>query len=107
MVSDNNPQEKIQPMTKISISPLQEGISFGARVEGVNEEVLKDDDVRQQLRAVFEERGLIVFANVEPTNRLQLEISKVFGPLKEHPIKATPMVDPEAMPGVIEIRSNP
>jgi len=94
-------------MPSIRISPLRANLSFGARLQGVTEASLTDEGVRRQLNEVFEDRGLIVFENVAPTNRLQVAISTVFGPLKEHPVKAVDLVDPQAMPGVIEIRSNP
>lgn len=94
-------------MAAITVRPLQKNLPFGARIDGVTEETLMDEGVRRQLNEVFEECGMIVFENAEPTNRLQVAISTVFGPLKAHPVKAVDLVDPEAMPGVIEIRSNP
>jgi taurine dioxygenase len=73
----------------------------------VTEAVLRDEAVRAEILRAFEERGLLVFEGVEPSNRLQVEISRVFGPLKEHPVHAVDRVDPEALPGVIEIKSDP
>jgi len=91
----------------IRVTPLRDAIPFGSCVTGLNEKELQDPAVRQELVRVFEDRGLIVFAGVEPTNRLQLAISKVFGPLKEHPVDAVDRVDPECMPGAIKISSDP
>jgi taurine dioxygenase len=91
----------------IRIEPLREDLSFGSRITGVTEAVLTDQSVRTEILRAFEERGLIVFSGVEPSNRLQVALSKVFGPLKLHPVKAVDKVDPEFMPGAIKITSDP
>ena len=91
----------------IEVSPLREDLSFGARINGVTEEVLKDEAVREQIRQVFEDLGLIVFSGVEPDNRLQVALSTVFGPLKDHPVDAVDKVDPDFMRGTIRIDSHP
>ncbi len=61
--------------------------------------------MRAQLGEAFEERGLLIFEHVEPTPEMQVAISTVFGPLKDHPSSATPRAG--EMLGVIEIRHNP
>lgn len=91
----------------IGITPLHDDLSFGSRITGIDEAAVQDPSVREELLRIFEERGLIVFAGVEPTNRLQVAISRVFGPLKEHPVTAVEKVDPEFMPGAIKITSDP
>src|SRR5690242_20781641 len=50
---------------------------------------------------IFEERGMIVFEEVEPCNSMQVALSEVFGPLKEHPVTAVPLVDSDHVPGII------
>jgi taurine dioxygenase len=94
-------------MTAIEVKPLQDGLSFGARVTGVNWETLVDDGVRKQLVRLFEDRGVIVFEDVESTARMQVAISNVFGPLKDHPVKMVERLDQDTMPGVITIRTSP
>ena len=74
-------------MTAINVRNLKDDLSFGSRVDGVNWETLADDAVRAEINRVFEERGMIVFENVEPTSAMQVALSKVFGPLKDHPTK--------------------
>jgi len=91
----------------ISITALRDDIPFGSRIAGITEDELRNPGVRQQLQDTFEERGLIVFSGVEPTNRLQVALSQVFGPLKEHPVTAVDLVDPDFMPGAIKISSDP
>jgi taurine dioxygenase len=91
----------------IETMPLRHDLPFGARISGVTEAALADEAVRAELRSTFEERGVIVFEGVEPTNRLQVAISQVFGPLKPHPVAAVDLVDPDAMLGAIKISSSP
>jgi taurine dioxygenase len=94
-------------MASINVKPLREDLPFGARVTGVTWETLTDPAIRQQLNEVFEERGMIVFEGVEQTAKMQVEISLVFGPLKEHPVKMVERLDSDTLPGVITIRTDP
>ncbi len=89
------------------LRPLQDGLSFGVRIGGVTHESLSDSAVRQQLVDLFEAKGMIVFEDIDPSEALQVELSEVFGPLKEHPVKSLARVDSEHLPGVIEIRITP
>ena len=92
-------------MTTVTVSPIRDDLSFGARVGGVTLEGLADPEVRARLNDAFEERGLLIFEDVEPTPEMQVAISTVFGPLKDHPSSATPRVGDVL--GVIEIRHEP
>jgi taurine dioxygenase len=94
-------------MSKFAVSPLSEELSFGARVSGVTRQLLDDVSVRNDLNDLFQDRGLIIFENVEPTSRMHLDISNVFGPLKDHPVAAVERVDNDTMPGVIDMRNDP
>lgn len=94
-------------MAGIKVSKLREDLSFGARIDGVNWETLADEGIRQQIRDVFEDRGMIVFENMEPTAKMQVALSKVFGPLKDHPTKSTPRDDNAEDHGVIDMHYLP
>lgn len=94
-------------MSSIHVRPLREDLSFGARVTGVTLALLEDQQVRDRLRRVFHERGVILFEEVEPDGGLQVEISKVFGPLKDHPVPSVPRAGGALHPGVIEIGQAP
>src|SRR5262245_43617251 len=94
-------------MSLIDVRPLREDLSFGARVTGVTLAALLDQQVRDQLRQVFDERGMILFEGVEPDPVLQVEISTVFGPLKDHPVPTVPRADGGLHPGVVEIGQPP
>jgi taurine dioxygenase len=92
---------------KIEVKPLSDEVAFGSRVSGVTRELLKDAAVRRDLNDLFEDRGLIVFEDVEPTGHMHVDISNVFGPLKDHPVADVPRVDGDTMPGVIDMRNEP
>jgi taurine dioxygenase len=93
-------------MATLTIEPINDDIAFGARVRGVTRDTLDDSDVRAELVDRFESRGLLIFEDVEPTPSMQVAISNVFGPLKDHPSKATPRAGGDLL-GVIEIRHEP
>lgn len=94
-------------MSSIEVRPLQEGLAFGARIAGVTTEGLTDPAIRRQINDVFEDRGMIVFENIEQTGKMQVALSEVFGPLKDHPVKMVERVNADTMPGVITIRTSP
>ena len=94
-------------MTTVTVRAIDDDLSFGARVGGVTLDHLRDPEVRDQLVEAFDERGLLIFEEVDPTPEMQVAISTVFGPLKDHPSSATPRVGGDDMVGVIEIRHDP
>jgi taurine dioxygenase len=57
---------------------------FGVRLDGVSLARLQDEAVRQFLRDALEESGLVILANVEPSEALQLRVGEVFGRLKDY-----------------------
>jgi taurine dioxygenase len=94
-------------MASIKIRNLRDDLSFGSIVEGVNGQTLADEAVRAALNAIFEDRGVIVFEGVEPTSQMQVDISKVFGPLKDHPTKTTTRAAEDLAEGVIDMHYVP
>jgi taurine dioxygenase len=94
-------------VAQLTVSPLRDDLAFGARIEGVTRDMLEHAEVRDEINRVFEDRGLIVFSNVEPSGAMHVALSNVFGPLKDHPSKAVPRVDQDAMPGVIDMTCHP
>ena len=96
-------------MAGLTVKKLDENLSFGAAVEGLDYEALADEKVRQQLRDLFVDRGMIVFRDVEPSAKMQVELSKVFGPLKDHPTTTTPRDEEtgDHAEGVIDMHYRP
>ncbi|TGD71324.1 TauD/TfdA family dioxygenase [Mangrovimicrobium sediminis] len=94
-------------MSAIDVRPLQDDLSFGVRVTGVTRENLKDEALRQQINDLFEDRGMIIFEEIESSPQMLVELSDVFGPLKQHPVASVKRVDEDAMPGVIDMDHNP
>ena len=91
-------------MAQVRITPLGEDLGFGSVVAGLDEAGLADPALRAELKALFEERGLILFRGAEG-HAMQRGISLIFGPLKDHPIAAVSGV--EGQPGMIDMRYNP
>jgi taurine dioxygenase len=77
-------------MAGITVRNLDGEHAFGARISGLGWDNIEDQAVRDQINAVFEKRGMIVFEDMEPTAKMQVAVSKIFGPLKDHPTKSTP-----------------
>lgn len=91
----------------VTVQPIRDDLTFGAQVTGVTFDELEDPEVRARLNEAFEAHGLLIFEGVEPTPEMQVAVSTVFGPLKDHPSMATPRVGDGDLLGVIEIRHEP
>jgi len=96
-------------MSDVTVHDLAPNLNFGARVEGLDWNNIEDESVRQRLRDLFVGRGLIVFKDMEPSAKMQVAVSKIFGPLKDHPTKATPRDKEtgEEAQGVIDMHYKP
>jgi taurine dioxygenase len=91
----------------LEVRPLSDELSFGARVRGVSSEAVVDPALREQLRELFKDKAILVFEDMEPTARMQVELSKVFGPLKDHPTKFTARTAEDEAHGVIDMHYMP
>jgi taurine dioxygenase len=94
-------------MTTVTVRPIREDLLFGACVGGVTPDGLRDAGLRATLNEIFDEYGLVIFEDVEPTPRMHVALSNVFGPLKDHPSKAVARAGGGDMLGVIELRHEP
>ena len=94
-------------MASIEVRPLDGNLAFGTQVSGVTSEALDDEGVRARLRELLDEKGVIVCRNVEQTAAMQVKLSQVFGPLKEHPVYSVARADRDNLPGVIVIATGP
>lgn len=92
-------------MALTDVRPLREGLPFGVRIGGITEAMTRDPEVRREINEIFHREGVIVFEGVESSDEMQVALSDIFGPLKEHPVKTVSRVDSSKMPGVVEIRS--
>ncbi|KHK91469.1 TauD/TfdA dioxygenase family protein [Novosphingobium malaysiense] len=94
-------------MALLGISDLRDDLEFGAKVTGLTRSALEDACVRSNLKHLLEDRGVIVFKGLEQTSEMQVRLSEVFGPLKEHPVKSVDRADRDNLPGVIVIAVGP
>lgn len=91
----------------LDVRPLREDLPFGVVIRGITREQAADETVRGQVNDLFYRHGMILFEEVEPTSEMQIALSEIFGPLKEHPVYSVSRVDREGKPGVVEIAHNP
>jgi taurine dioxygenase len=94
-------------MSNLDVRPLIEGRDFGVRIRGLTLDRTQDPALRKEITALFEAKGMLIFEDVEPSGAMHVALSDVFGPLKDHPSKAVPRVDQDAMPGVIDMYARP
>ena len=80
-------------MTALDIRPLTDDHPFGARISGVTMDNVADENIRQAMRDTFEDRGMIVFEDVEQSEDMQFAISEVFGPSQDYAIKDSSFED--------------
>jgi taurine dioxygenase len=69
----------------LRVESLPGNVPFGALVRGIRESDLEDSAVRDQLRALWIDRGVLVFRETDATAQLQIALSRVFGELEAHP----------------------
>ncbi|KEQ17441.1 TauD/TfdA dioxygenase family protein [Endozoicomonas numazuensis] len=71
---------------KLQVTPLE---NVGVEISGfdINEPV--SDAIKDELKSLWHEYGILVFRNQEITQEKQIEFSRIFGPLEIHPLKAT------------------
>src|SRR6218665_3834435 len=77
----------------LDIAPLRDGLGFGSVVTGLTPADLDRDAVRDRLRQLWIEEGLVLFRGSEGTPAFQIALSGLFGPLEGHPIPE--LRDPE------------
>lgn len=96
-------------MTGISVRNLRDDLNFGARISGLTWDTIDDPAARAEINDVFQKRGMIVFEDMEPSSKMQVAVSTIFGPLKDHPTKSTPRDDEtgDAALGVIDMHYVP
>jgi taurine dioxygenase len=94
-------------MVEVTIHPLSEDLSFGARVRGVSHDSLREAANRSLISQAFEDHALLLFEGVEQSPQMQLAISEVIGPLKDHPVSKVGRADEGLAAGVIKLESNP
>ncbi len=96
-------------MAEIEIRALRDDLSFGSVVTGLDWSNIDDEAVRERMRGLFVKRGLLVFKQMEPSATMQVALSRIFGPLKDHPTKTTPRDEAtgEEAVGVIDMHYVP
>jgi taurine dioxygenase len=84
-------------MPSIEVRPVSDDLPFGARVRGVTAAAIEDEGLRSELRDVFEQRGVVVFEDMDPSTELHIALSEVFGPLAHHALAEDKSAKPEVV----------
>jgi taurine dioxygenase len=77
-------------------APVREDLPFAAEITGLDPNRLSDPAVRQALRDVWIDKGVLVFRGLE-SEEVHLELSRVFGKLVQHPTREARAAHPELM----------
>ncbi len=70
-----------------TVGPLSPELSFGKVVSGLQPSDIEQEAMREDLRHLWIQDGLIVFRDGDVTDEFQLDLSRIFGPLEPHPVK--------------------
>jgi taurine dioxygenase len=70
--------------TRYDVSPLGDGLPFGATVSGLTLSMLADEAVRRSLYDLWIDKGVIHFHDGDASEEMHMELSRCFGPLEEH-----------------------
>lgn len=70
--------------TRYEVSPLSDGLPFGAVVSGLTLPMLADETVRKALYDLWIDKGVVLFRGCEDTEEMQMELSSCFGQNEEH-----------------------
>lgn len=89
-------------MASLKVSPLSSDLPFGVKISGITWDNVKDKATQAEVREIFDDRGMIVFEDMERSTELQIAVSEIFGPPQVYAIKEIPAVD--GNPGVIELK---
>lgn len=71
----------------IDTAPLDDDLGFGAEVRGLDRSELADPRIREELRRLWIDRGVLVFRGLPDDADTQIELSEIFGEPAPHPLK--------------------
>ncbi len=83
----------------LTIKPLE---NIGVELLGFDICQPYTNELKEQLRSIFYEHGVVLLRNQDVTPERQIEFSRIFGPLEMHPLKATVSA---ANPELFEVES--
>jgi len=86
------------------IERLSPDLPFGKIVRGLTSSDIAHESVRNELRRVWVEDGLVVFSDGEINDDFQVQLSRVFGALLPHPVRE---IQVASNPDLIRLTSMP
>lgn len=85
----------------ISIAPLSD--QLGVIVSGIDFARPADDALRQQLRDLWQQHGMLLIRGANVSPEAQIEFSRIFGQLEAHPLKT---IRADKYPELMELNSD-
>jgi len=92
----------LKSTSQFTVDPLRAELPFGAIVRDLDPDALHDERVREDLRTLWIEEGLIVFKGLSGSET-HITLSEVFGPGIEHPAKEVR----KEYPGLVDVTYDP
>lgn len=86
------------------VEPLQIGLDFGATVIGLQRDALANASTREALKALWIDKGVLLFRGGDSSREMQCALSAVFGKLTEFPFKESRAED---HPELVKIKYYP
>ena len=87
-----------------AVEPLSADLPFGVTIRGLRRAQLDDPAVQERLRHHWIQDGLVVFRDGDNDQDFHVTLSKIFGPLSDHPVKEVMNKD---NPELIDVIGNP
>lgn len=83
-----------------SAVPINDDLSYGVIVSGLNSGDLQNEALQADLRRLWAQEGVLVFDGIEG-ERVQLELSNIFGQCIIHPVKEQNTGAPEGLVNIL------
>jgi taurine dioxygenase len=84
-------------MVTCTVTDLDDGLQFGARVTGLEPAMLDDTTERSSLYDLWIDPGVVIFEAVAGGAEVQIRLSEVFGDCEVHPLRPKDAVSPPAL----------
>ena len=88
----------------LDVTPLADGVPFGATISGLSQQQLDDPAVRQHLQSLWIEYGVLLFRGGDSSQTMHIALSRCFGPLEPH---LFPESRQEGFPDLVKIKYYP
>ena len=71
----------------LQVSRLSDELQFGIVIHGLSPEDVGQTSIAEELRRLWIQHGLLLFRETDDSPEFQIELSRCFGPLENHPVR--------------------